>query len=275
MELRRSLRDIVGLLALPSLSSGKSRQGVLVALLDALSAMVPTDVSYARTSVGGGRLEAVCSSTIAPERVDMLRAAIAAVERPGLDAVELDDGKRGARLVVAPIGFYADGGVLALVSERPSFPTQRERLLIRTATALGAAALENARLLESLHEADRRKDQFLALLGHELRNPLAPVLSAVELMKLRSPARDDLRDVIERQAHHMRHLVDDLLDVSRITRGQLALNPQVVELREVIARSSSPRRSSSATGTRCWSTSRAAFSSTAILFGWRRCSPIC
>jgi signal transduction histidine kinase/CheY-like chemotaxis protein len=85
--------------------------------------------------------------------------------------------------------------------------------------------------------ANRAKDQFLAMLGHELRNPLAPILTALELMRLRegqSVARE--RAIIDRQARHMASLVDDLLDVSRITRGKVALKREVIELGELIGR---------------------------------------
>jgi signal transduction histidine kinase len=107
-----------------------------------------------------------------------------------------------------------------------------------------AAAIENARLLGELREAiarreqaDRRKDEFLAMLGHELRNPLAPIMTAVELMKLRGGFRAEReRQVIERQSRHLLRLVDDLLDVSRITRGKVQLRREPVEMSLVVAK---------------------------------------
>lgn len=91
---------------------------------------------------------------------------------------------------------------------------------------------------EVLRESGRRKDEFLALLSHELRNPLAPILTAIELMKLRGdvPAPKE-REVIERQAHHLVRLVDDLLDVSRVARGKIELKKQKIEMGRVIAKS--------------------------------------
>src|SRR5437879_7851865 len=72
--------------------------------------------------------------------------------------------------------------------------------------------------------ASRAKDEFLAVLGHELRNPLAPILTALHLMRLRDDERsENERAIIERQAQHLVRLVDDLLDVSRITRGKVEL----------------------------------------------------
>jgi PAS domain S-box-containing protein len=91
---------------------------------------------------------------------------------------------------------------------------------------------------EALKEADRRKDEFLATLAHELRNPLAPIRNAVQLLK-RSPATDTAvraaaQDIMERQVSHMVRLIDDLLDVSRITRGKLELRREPVELSAVV-----------------------------------------
>jgi PAS domain S-box-containing protein len=87
----------------------------------------------------------------------------------------------------------------------------------------------------AMREADRRKDEFLAMLSHELRNPLAPILTAVELMQMRgdtSTAREQA--VIIGQAKHLVRLVDDLLDVSRITRGKVTLTRKRIELATVV-----------------------------------------
>ena len=83
-----------------------------------------------------------------------------------------------------------------------------------------AIAIENAGLIQALKEADRRKDEFLAVLAHELRNPLAPVKNAVHIIRALDTPHPELQwahDVIDRQIEHMSRLVDDLLDVSRIT----------------------------------------------------------
>jgi PAS domain S-box-containing protein len=85
--------------------------------------------------------------------------------------------------------------------------------------------------------ANRAKDEFLAMLGHELRNPLSPIVTALQLMKLQGPENTErARDVIERQVGHLTRLVDDLLDVSRIARGKVELRIETVEMAEVVAK---------------------------------------
>jgi len=97
---------------------------------------------------------------------------------------------------------------------------------------------ERKQVEEALRQADRLKDEFLATLAHELRNPLAPIRNSLQLLKIDDLDRETgvwAREVIERQVDHLVRLVDDLLDVSRVTRGKIGLRPQPVELAEVIA----------------------------------------
>ena len=100
-----------------------------------------------------------------------------------------------------------------------------------------AIAIENASLLTALKESDRRKDEFLAMLAHELRNPLAPIQNAVQVMRREEMSPSQLQwatEVIDRQVHQMARLVDDLLDVSRITRGKIEIRKEPVELATVL-----------------------------------------
>jgi PAS domain S-box-containing protein len=100
-------------------------------------------------------------------------------------------------------------------------------------------AMENARLYTEVREADRRKDEFLALLAHELRNPLAPIRNALHIMKQAGAdgaVVQRVREMMERQVQHMTRMVDDLLDVSRITRGKIELRKEAVDLATVVDR---------------------------------------
>ena len=98
-----------------------------------------------------------------------------------------------------------------------------------------AHAHERAQLLASLEQASRAKDEFLAVLGHELRNPLSPIAAALDLMDLRDePANRRERAILRRQVQHLKRLVDDLLDVSRITTGKLQLDLHPLDLAALV-----------------------------------------
>jgi PAS domain S-box-containing protein len=132
-------------------------------------------------------------------------------------------------------------GALQAESGRPI--TDDDRTLIEQLAQRAALAIDNARLfadaqraLKEAETANRSKDEFLAMLGHELRNPLAPIVTALHVMKLRGDHASDERHIIERQVTHLSRLVDDLLDVSRITKGKIQLERGLVNVKAVITR---------------------------------------
>lgn len=137
-------------------------------------------------------------------------------------------------------------GALALLARDGFFDSTRVAL-VREFGGRAAIAMENARLYSAVQEADRRKNEFLAMLAHELRNPLAPIRNAVHILASAEELPPKLgwaRDVIGRQADHMARLIDDLLDVSRIVQGKVAVKPETLQLSTLIERSveaSSPR----------------------------------
>src|SRR5438876_3207830 len=119
---------------------------------------------------------------------------------------------------------------------------RKTRELERLNDELEQRVAERTRELEAtaarLREADRRKDQFLAMLAHELRNPLAPIRNAIVILKqlkLEEPRLQRVREIIDRQTGHMAHLLEDLLDVSRITRGKIDLRPERLDLAALLA----------------------------------------
>ncbi|MEY2800728.1 MAG: hypothetical protein RL513_312 [Pseudomonadota bacterium] len=128
----------------------------------------------------------------------------------------------------------------ALVLHAPGGILKGPRLaLAREVVSRAAMAMDNARLYAAVREADRRKNEFLAMLAHELRNPLAPIRNAVHIMRGvpdTPPPLGWARDVISRQAAHMTRLIDDLLDVSRIVQGKVAVHLQRITLASVIER---------------------------------------
>ena len=111
---------------------------------------------------------------------------------------------------------------------------------LRQVTGIAIVGFDVTELTTARREAEaanRAKDEFLAMLGHELRNPLAPILTALQLLRLRNiPGGERERTVIERQVKHVVSLVDDLLDVSRITRGKVQLRHERVDLADIVAK---------------------------------------
>jgi len=125
-------------------------------------------------------------------------------------------------------------GVLTLASapSRGSY-SPADLALCHDLASRAAIAADNAGLYQSIQEADRRKNEFLAMLAHELRTPLAPIRNAVQLMRktgLQEPQLGQARDMIDRQATHMARLIDDLLDMSRISQGKILLRKEPLDL---------------------------------------------
>ncbi|MGN6512028.1 MAG: CHASE domain-containing protein [Lysobacteraceae bacterium] len=142
--------------------------------------------------------------------------------RPELDALS-----RGWLVPWLALAALAASTLLALLS----------RSQARARRAAEAVAKAQRRAAEALRESDRRKDEFLAMLAHELRNPLAPINTAATLLRLpqASPALvEEASGIIARQVGHMAELVDELLDVSRVNRGLVALEEQVFDLRTAL-----------------------------------------
>ncbi|MBL0427035.1 ATP-binding protein [Ramlibacter alkalitolerans] len=133
------------------------------------------------------------------------------------------------------------GGLFFGHSRAGVFTEEAERIVVGIA-AQAAVAIDNARLheqrlrlIEQLQESDRRKDEFIATLSHELRNPLAPLRNGLHLLKLRSPeAGGGVLEMMTRQVNQLVRLVDDLLEIARINRGTLALRKERVELHAVV-----------------------------------------
>jgi signal transduction histidine kinase len=116
---------------------------------------------------------------------------------------------------------------------------EANRELQASNAALTVEITERRRAEQALLEADRRKDDFLAILAHELRNPLAPISNAIQILQRIGPQNPELRklrEMIDRQVRHMKRLVDDLLDVSRITQGKITLQSEPLELGALVQR---------------------------------------
>jgi signal transduction histidine kinase/ActR/RegA family two-component response regulator len=158
--------------------------------------------------------------------------------------------------LIAPLGYRAawstlirssDGrilGTFANYSREPQQPSQSERQFVEGISETAALVIERSRTDQALRdnqaqlqEADRRKDEFLAMLAHELRNPLAPIRTGLELIRVagnNQSAVERVRVTMERQVGHMVRLIDDLLDVSRITSGKIHLQRRPTPLADLV-----------------------------------------
>ena len=228
-RLERCIRDLATLSALPSMCIGRTPDEALDIVLDALPTALSCDLVY--LWVPGSP----------PAERAMHHGA--AVPGPGLAAIAAFVGsvaQTSGALTIPTLGalwcFEADIPVGAetgrlLAGRSTPLDPETDRVLVSTAANLVGTTLESARVLENA----RRKDSFLAMLGHELRNPLAPILTAVELLE-RHPSVARERQVIDRHTRHLARLVDDLLDISRVTSGHVELRSERVSLSSVLER---------------------------------------
>jgi signal transduction histidine kinase len=229
-RLLRCIRDLATLNALPSMCIGRSFEESLEIILDALPTALSCDLIYLRLP-----------DSAQPERVTLGGVKLAK-ERLGAVQTALEAGPDSAGAltmpgsvklwcfeVELPIG-TTQGALIA--GRRAPMDPETDRVLVRSAANLVGTTLESARLLETA----RRKDEFLAMLGHELRNPLAPIMTAVDLLKARgTEGIERERMIIERQTRHMVRLVDDLLDVSRTATGKIVLQKELIEVAAVLS----------------------------------------
>ena len=219
-----------------------TRQGVLL-LGDPSQDRLVTVASQGFSSRALERLEQMAMDESACGRcyTTGLRVVVEDVDLQSGDSmyrvVAHDEGFRAvhATPLITPAGETI--GVVAVYFDRPRRPSEREMRLADICARKAGVFVERARALDSLRDADRRKDEFLATLAHELRNPLAPVRQAAAIS--RAPGATDAQkrwshEVIDRQVQQMALLLDDLLDVSRITRGMLQLRKAAAELGAVV-----------------------------------------
>lgn len=235
--------DALFQIALPSLA-----ESAAIALLDSHGELVCTEVL-------GAPVAAPLPSNISPAQRRKLNPPMAQAMRRAMMSrgIELVDplplweerraSKRGdggaalsvniERIAICPL-FAGDRplGALLLFGQHRHFKGTQVSL-IHEVVSRASIAMENARLYTLVQEADRRKNEFLAMLAHELRNPLAPIRNAVRIMHgaaLTDPTVIWVRDVIGRQVDHMSRMVDDLLDVSRIARGKVTVQTEAITL---------------------------------------------
>lgn len=239
VQLEALLRDLLSLLALPALWTRQDPTATLVTLAEALETIVRADFVYVRANVAFSE-PAIELARIEGGEVQMPLAELHEFVRCGLgrnEPIPCDGipGLGGMHALVLRFGYSGDRGVVVVGARRSSFPTAAESVFIQAAVSLAATGVETAQAFREREDAVRVKDEFLAMLGHELRNPLAPITTALQLMRLRKGGDTSReQEVIARQVAHLSRLVDDLLDISRVARGRIELRREVVALRQVV-----------------------------------------
>jgi signal transduction histidine kinase/CheY-like chemotaxis protein len=244
VELQTCLRDLMGLLALPSLWSGRDPDVVLRILAEALEGVLPIEVCHVTAIFDVNEpplsLLRISGQVVEPGSTgwfEFTHVPVSALSREPTITIERTP-LGELRIARIAMSYSGNAAVLAIGSGRGDFPRPGEIILLRAAASLAASGLRTARVVQEREDALRSKDEFLAMLGHELRNPLAPIVTALDLIKLRAGGQLTRElQIIERQVRNMTTLVDDLLDVSRVTRGKIELKKAPVDIASIVYKS--------------------------------------
>jgi signal transduction histidine kinase/CheY-like chemotaxis protein len=233
----------MGLLALPALWPGRDGAAIVGLMTQAIERIVPLDICYVDVpllpEVAPLEQLRVRGTLVGKDQMGPWQDAI--VQWHGLPIgtrVNLCDTPLGqAKLIRLSMGFSSGQGSIWFGAVAPSFPTVNQIAFLRAATSQAATGILAARAAHEREEANRSKDEFLAMLGHELRNPLAPIATALGLIRRENGnTADKYHQILERQVDHLSRLVEDLLDVSRITRGKIELQRESLRIGSVITR---------------------------------------
>lgn len=232
------------MVALPALWAGRDARDIIQIMSEAVSRVVAFDFCFIEVVLQAGDPEYALAwgRSGLPQSVPIdqwiMSSRMWATERIPVGKAFLAHTPLGqVRVLGLSMGFGTHGGKIWFGSRSATFPTYHQLALFRVATSLAATGLQAARINEEREQASRAKDEFLAMLAHELRNPLAPIAAAAELLTIAEPDRERVKKasaVITRQTRHMTSLIDDLLDVSRVTRGLIVLNKEDLDLSRVI-----------------------------------------
>ena len=251
----RCLRDVVALSTLPAIWLGAEMPRVAESLAAALFTTVSPDLVFVALRDPDTGREITVAQTDRYHTDEKLAAELA---RPLFAWAAAHDAEELAALACGPgmmhfavrsLGYEAELGIIAAGYRDPESRTQFQSTLLGVGAAQAAsqvrncmllralrdAAAENARLVADLRAEDQRKNEFLATLAHELRNPLAPLRHALELLEADGArALPRLHGIMDRQVKHLVRLVDDLLEISRITHGTIDLRQEDLKLGDIL-----------------------------------------
>jgi signal transduction histidine kinase len=244
-DAERGIRDLMGLLALTSLWVEKDGNTILQLMTEAVERILPLRFSYADVVLLAeqGPVTAIRVDGMVPsdETAQQWREYAAAWPKtPAMNAraqsCATPLGQLG--LLCFRLGYGSTEGHIWFGSDNAAFPSATQLAVMRAATSLAASGFQSARAKHEREEANRAKDEFLAMLGHELRNPLAPIAVAAEILRVGKLDETKIRrtsEVISRQVSHMTGLVDDLLDVARVSGGRVTIEKLRVDMKNVVA----------------------------------------
>jgi signal transduction histidine kinase len=248
VELHRCVRDLFALSTLPSLWRSASAKDIVESLADIVFRTLEPDLVNVLLPTAAGGLDTLRARDHRQRDLAAVRKALAPTLAREGSTSRIDFLGTKMNVLVHSIDLAtSEKGAVVVAAARSSFPSEVDGALLRVAVNQATVALLNAHyvaelnraalareaLVAELAAAAQRKDHFLAVLGHELRNPLAAIHSAHALAQAH-PGRS--QEVIAHQLSTLMRLVDDLLDVSRISTGKLALQKQRIDLRDVIER---------------------------------------
>jgi signal transduction histidine kinase/ActR/RegA family two-component response regulator len=247
-ELRRCLRDLLALAMLPAAWARADERQIITSLADALMHALTPDLVYVLVRHRPeDLLEIRAAKDLVPEALHLAEVLAPFLADEASATFRAEILGRSMNVLVVPIDLHGEDGGVVAASRRPSFPGEIDRALLRVAVNQASVALRNARYVAELREAARardaalatlaaasqRKDDFLAMLGHELRNPLAAI-GAAHAQTLASADPGRAQEIIGHQLATLTRLVDDLLDVSRVATGKLTLDRHRVDLRKIV-----------------------------------------
>ncbi len=216
-------------------------EDTIKALFDVAIPMLADRAVLAMVNADGTLSRVVAHPAPEPGAPESLPEALREVLMQALDSKQFKlwrDGSEAAAVCPLMTGGRTRGALILVAPQGRMDPSKVA--LAKEVVSRASIAIENARLYTAVQDADRRKNEFLAMLAHELRNPLAPIRNAVHIMQgddVTQPTMNWARDVIGRQADHMARLIDDLLDVSRIVQGKVVVRPEKLSLASLVERS--------------------------------------
>jgi len=254
-DARLAVLDSFGILDTPPERSFDDVVRMVGQLLDAPIAavnLIARDRQWFKSEIGLGTREMPLENSICRHALLQQEQMIVpdTQDDPRFSCNPLVTADGGLRFYAGAVLRTRDGvplGTLCVLDKkpRPEGLTEQQQFMLKTMAhqvmsqiELRQALVEQESLNEALRRADQRKDEFLAMLAHELRNPLAPIVSAATMLsnfELQPSMVQRAADIIARQAGHMTSLIDDLLDVSRVTRGKVELEFVELDLKDVLA----------------------------------------